>query len=391
MNKKYLYMAFFLPFLVRLIFVLTLKDLIFPDEETYLRMALCVKEGKGLCYPHLTASMPPLLPILYAFTISLPFNNLMEIRILHALVGGFLGIFLFVWGNKLFNLRTAIISLLIYSFYPTLVFFTGLILSETIFTFLLFLYLYSIWQFYKEVKWKWGIISGILGALASLVRASALSLFPFLYPLLLYFFIKEKKNPKILFISILIFGLVYSPWIIRNWLRFHHLIITTTDGGWVLYSGNNPKNRTGGGIMGVDVDFPEEAKGMNEIEKDRYFKRKALEFIKTHPSKFFILAFKKFARTWRLYPSPTSGFMSKKYILIMILSYGVLLPFFLWGFFYHLKDFRFLFPLYLPLLIFTLTHMIFIGSIRYRIPLLPYFILLASSSLDLFIKKKFIY
>ena len=379
--RRKIFLLFPLPFLIRLIFSLTLKGPLFPDEDTYLRMIEYIRAGKGLSYPHLTASMPPFLPLLYTLITYPPFPDLLEIRLFQAIIGGLLGILIFLWGKELFSPRIAFISYTIYSLYPTLIFFSALILSESLYTFLLFLYLYSLWKMERENSLKWGILSGITGALSALTRASVFSLFPFLYILLLIIFLKEKKRLSILGIHLLTLTLLYSPWIIRNWVRFHHLIITTTDGGWVLYSGNNPLNRTGGGIEGVDVKFPEEARKLNEIERDRYFRRKALEYIRQHPRRFLWLAGKKFARLWRLYPSPTSGYAKKKFIFIMLLSYGLLLPFAFLGFFKELKRWRILYPLYLPLFIFTLTHMVFIGSIRYRIPLLPYFIYFASSGL----------
>ncbi len=380
-QNKLLLLLFFLAFIPRLIFILTLSTPLLPDEHTYLQMAETIKAGKGLAYPQVTASMPPVYPYFVALFTFLPIAPLFALRLFQAILGGILSVLIFMLGKEMFNNRTGILSSLIYSFYPVLIFFSGLALSETLYTFLTFLFIFSLYFLYRTPSWKWILSSGITGALSALTRPSTISLIPFIYFLCILFVFRKKSIMPILS-SLLILVIAYSPWVIRNWVVFHHFIPTTTDGGWVLYSGNNPMNKSGGGIEGVDVKFPEEAKQLNEIERDKYFKQKAMEFIRTHPKRFIMLSFKKFSRLWRLYPAPTSGYTQAKFILIMLLSYGVLLPFAIGGFFLSLRQFPQTFLLLLPLIIFTLTHMVFIGSIRYRVPLLPYFIILSAWGLD---------
>ncbi|NOZ63497.1 MAG: glycosyltransferase family 39 protein [Caldiserica bacterium] len=381
-QNKLLVLLFLLSFLPRLIFILTLTTPLLPDEHTYLQMAETIKAGKGLAYPQVTASMPPVYPYFVTLTTFLPINPLFALRFFQSILAGILSILIFILGKEIFNKRTGILSSLIYSFYPVLIFFTGLVLSETLYTFLTFLFILSLYFLYKHPSWKWMVTSGIIGALSALTRPSTVSLIPFVYLLSIIYVFKKRQSITPLLCSLLLLVIAYSPWVIRNWIVFHHFIPTTTDGGWVLYSGNNPMNKSGGGIEGIDVKFPEEAKKLNEIERDKYFKQKAMEFIKSHPKQFILLSFKKFSRLWRLYPAPTSGYTQTKFILIMLLSYGVLLPFAIAGFFLSLRQFPQTFLLLLPLIIFTLTHMVFIGSIRYRVPLLPYFIILSAWGLD---------
>lgn len=377
-GKIWLIILFFLAFLIRFIFSLTLSPFLFPDEVTYMKMLESVREGKGLSYPHLTASMLPGYPLFLLLVTSLPFPDLGEIRFFQALLGGVLTLLVFLLGKEIFSLRVGISSSLITAFYPTLVFFSGLVLSESLYTLLTLLFIFSIYRFSQNFSYRWAILTGLWGSLSSLVRATTLSLSPLLYLVLFIYSLKERKRILPILLSLFIFSVIYSPWVIRNWLQFHHFILTTTDGGWVLYSGNNPMNKTGGGIEGVDVIFPEEARNLSEIERDTYFKKKAWEFIKSHPGRFFSLSIKKFVRVWRLYPSPTSGMDSLKYRLIMLFTYAPLIPFSLIGYFSSFKYFRKTFSLILLVSVFTLLHMIFIGSIRYRVPLLPVFIILAA-------------
>ncbi|MCD6219864.1 glycosyltransferase family 39 protein [Candidatus Calescamantes bacterium] len=383
-QKKLLTLLFLLAFLPRLTFIFTLHNPVLPDEDTYLKMAETIKRGKGLAYPHVTASMPPVYPYFVVLITSLPFNDFVEIRFLQSILGGILALLIFILSKEIFNKRTALLSTLIYSFYPTLIFFTGLILSETFYTFLTFLFLLSLYFLYKHSSWKWIVLSGISGALSSLTRPSTISLIPFLYLFIILFLLRKRRRIVPVLLSLLLLAITYSPWVVRNWIVFHHFILTTTDGGWVLYSGNNPMNRSGGGIEGIDVKFPEEAKNLNEIERDQYFKKKAIEFIRSHPKEFILLSFKKFSRLWRLYPSPTSGYDQRRFILTMLFSYGILLPFAITGFLLSFRNFQQTFFLSLPLIIFTLTHMVFIGSIRYRVPLLPCFIIFSAWGVDRF-------
>ena len=71
-----------------------------------------------------------------------------------------------------------------------------------------------------------------------------------------------------------------------------------------MYSGNNIKNKTGGGIGGIDVDhnWSDEDIKYRGIEFHNKFKKEAYNFIKENPKEFVNLTMIKFLRFWQIYP-----------------------------------------------------------------------------------------
>ena len=147
--------------------------------------------------------------------------------------------------------------------------------------------------------------------------------------------------------------------------------------GIVLYSGNKPFNKTGGGIMGLDVNIDQFSNEKNPVISNKKMKAAAIEYIIQNPDRFVELAGLKFMRFWRLWPH-TEHYQQWYVVAASLLSYGVIL-FLAIGFIFrnvgmYLKRLTPIFALFGYL---TLVHMVTIGSIRYRFPLEPFLIIFA--------------
>ncbi|MFC1525092.1 hypothetical protein ACFL5I_01755, partial [Planctomycetota bacterium] len=120
---------------------------------------------------------------------------------------------------------------------------------------------------------------------------------------------------------------------------------------------------------------------LSEIEQDIAFRKEALKWISKHPTEFIRLALVKFARFWNIVPN-FSVYRSAKYALTSIFSFGIVLLLALW----ELLRLRHHWPKWIilltPILYFTIVHMVFIGSIRFRIPIEPYLIILAANNIS---------
>jgi hypothetical protein len=179
---------------------------------------------------------------------------------------------------------------------------------------------------------------------------------------------------------------VMSPWWVHQYARYGQFVRLDLGLGIVLYSGNNPKNKSGGGV-GYDAGDPRASdhdpsnpawRIKDPIARDRALRRAAVEFIRGNPSRFATLAAIKFVRFWRLWPY-AAEYQSPAIIAASLLSYGIMLlatvAFLLT---YAKAQWRPLLPILTYAAFLTAVHMVTIGSIRYRFPLEPFLIVLGS-------------
>lgn len=126
------------------------------------------------------------------------------------------------------------------AFYPPLILINGLLLTETLFAFLLLLFTYH-WVKTEPGKTGSYALLGVLGAAAALVRPTgALLCFAAFCGLLLA--LRSRKPPRKAVLRsaavlLVTFCLVLSPWVVRNALLFHRFIPLSAGGGNPLLLG----------------------------------------------------------------------------------------------------------------------------------------------------------
>jgi hypothetical protein len=275
---------------------------------------------------------------------------------------------------------TAFLTFVIALFYPYLVFYRGLLLSETLFDTFLIGGIYFLLRghfvpasgqrdFVLSNGWLAGAVwtKGTLAALPPLLTAG----------FILITSRSWSKGWRHLALATAVFTLLLSPWWIRNYLVLGEPVWFTTSSAWVLYSGSNPLNQSGGGIIGVDVEVLDEAERLPELEWRNAYRDRALAFIADHPLQWIELAGRKFVRFWRIIPY-AEGWNRGIYKWISLLSFGPILGCAMWAVVRYRKDWRNLFPLFALIAYFTAVHMVTIASLRYRLPLEPFLIVLAA-------------
>lgn len=150
--------------------------------------------------------------------------------------------------QKIFNKKLAVLTTLGLTASWVYLFFTGRLLTELPSTFFLLLFLLFFWKGYvlKEGN-KFIYISGIFCALAVLVRMQSLM---FLIPVLLFIFLREKFKlfvNKKLWITLLIFFLILTPFFFIYWQHFGNPLADLTK--YYLGVGGSEK-----GEVGVKLD-----------------------------------------------------------------------------------------------------------------------------------------
>ncbi|MBT4769274.1 MAG: hypothetical protein HOO00_01930 [Rhodospirillaceae bacterium] len=279
------------------------------------------------------------------------------------------------------NLSAARFAAIVTAIYPFFVFFSVSRLSEPLYIFILttaFLVLYRKQYFYGAV----------LLVVSILIKPNL----DLLAPILIFVFaaIVHREPLPIALKRTLIYVPVYlvlmAPWWVHNYAKYDTFVRLNLGDGPSLYSGNNELSWSGGGIerattegasYPTDVDWTVFAGVEDPIEKNMAMKARALEVILGDPGRFMELAGVKFLRYWRLYPFAPK--YQGAYALISVFSFG---PVLLLSLLFLIRDGRKnlarLSPVFFLIVYSTLIHMVFTASIRYRLPLEPFLIIMAS-------------
>lgn len=176
---------------------------------------------------------------------------------------------------------------------------------------------------------------------------------------------------------------------IHNQQKYDTFVRLNLGAGFVLYSGNNPLNKSGGGYEGPDLDASKFRLIEDPIERDQALKKEAIDFIKSDPQNFAYLGYLKFIRFWRLWPYRMHG-GGPFHIVASVMSYGVvLLLSLIYLFKYIKKDWIILSPILLFTAYLTAVHMVTIGSIRYRFPLEVFLIVIGAQLMAIYYDRSF--
>jgi len=271
--------------------------------------------------------------------------------------------------------HVGLVAALIYALYPMAIFYGVKGLTESLFI------MFLIAAFLSMYKDKITMAS-LFFVLTILSRPVADLFAPFV--IMWFTVIVKKDRPIIVLKNLSIYGLIYlvmmSPWWLHNYNKHHEFIRLNLGYGIVLYSGNNNKNITGGGIGGLDYDLNVVEKYSNPLEKDAFLRREAQNYISDNLYHFVKMMWVKFKRVWNFFPYHESVkenifaiFATLSLIPILVSSFVTLI--------YRRDIFIYLTPLIGFIVYLTLLHMITIGSIRYRYPMEIIMILIASPTI----------
>jgi hypothetical protein len=394
--------SFFLKLLLSQFF----NQINFPDATTYKTAGEQLFDS-GLI---LKENIMPLYPILVYIT-----ENLFGIVLANIFISTISIYFAYKITYLIFKDNFSVLITTIWmAFHPFNSFYSFHSLLETFYVFLVLV------SFYYLCKYSYTKAS-IFFVLTLLVKPLIEILAPFLIFLVSYF---HQRNIYFSINKLLVYLIIYvslmSPWWFHQYEKYGYFVRTNFGSSLVLYSGNNPLNQTGGGVIIDEKDIKKYPNRFNrelrdyslETFKDEIgfkvvsenfpvyeggkkaylirhntLKNAALEFIKNNPVKFLELSVKKFKRFWS--PVPFSQeFRSPLPIIISLFS---LLPIYFFSFvgiFYLFKNKIYKFaPIAIYCLYINLIHTITISSFRYRFVIEMFLIILASYGLSQVFKK----
>lgn len=369
--------------------------LIAGDASGYWELARNLVAGKDFAIyepPRYVVRMPG-FPLFLAAGMELIGENLLAMRLLLAGVGTLACGLVYRLGTGLFDERVGLLAGALAAFSPTMIVFSVLLLSETLFAAALLaslIFLAELVQtgFAHESRRRGHVLAfgaGVALGAATLVRPTWLLVGPGFVALYVLWakarietpeeapiFRKGRASASPTLIAagrggVLLLGLALTlaPWTARNAMLTGHFVPTTLWVGPSLYDGLHPQ-ATGASDMSFVVRDGL-YRTMSEYDVDQHYRRKAWEFVRAHPLQTVQLALFKLWRFWRPIPNADQfrhwaieAGVALFYVPTLILA-GI-------GAWKSRTQFWNWFLPAAPILYFSAVHTIFVGSLRYRLP-----------------------
>jgi 4-amino-4-deoxy-L-arabinose transferase-like glycosyltransferase len=215
-------------------------------------------------------------------------------------------------GKRVFGETVAVWSGWIWTIFPLSIFFSVYWIWETtLSTFLLTVLFMLTLEMEGDSRLRSWILYGLLWAVEGLTNPSALLWLPFAGCWLAYKLKREGKSfVTPVLVSAVVFWLVLTPWMIRNYSVFGKVILIRGDFGVELRVGNNPVAQ-GWWVTdyhpGNNPQLYQEYRQIGEAAFDSESADAAKEWIAENPGRFVVLTLRRFAFYWAGIPKPGVG------------------------------------------------------------------------------------
>jgi len=346
------------------------------DQLSYDALARSLLDGRGYSftanwYPFTHANTPTshwsfVYPLYLAGIYALTGDHPLVARIVQSIVGGALICYLiYLIGRRVANEATGLVGAALAAAYGYLIYYNAALMTETFFIVLVLLSLYLSLEIKRKASLaRWALLGLALG-LAALLRQSILLFVPFLLLWLIWELKKQGVRWWYFTVPIVVIVLLIAPWTLRNYKVYHQFLLLNSNSGYALYASNNPNLGTDWRNDVVVVPVPEELMGQNEAQLDRALTQRGIDYIFSNPGRYLLLTLNKTLEYFRFWPSADSSDMSN---LNRMLSFGLYLPFMLFGLGLSVMRWRSFGVLYVFMVIHTGTYLLSWPSPRYRLP-----------------------
>lgn len=289
-------------FLLRLAWILVSEWQPLPDDDAfrYDFAARALADGRG--YIHLngepTAFWPPAYPLLLALLYTLFGQHVVVAQLLNVALSTATVVLVFLIGRRTLDERAAFAGAAIVAGFPSLIFFTGVTLSEVAFTFfaLLGIYLVVLETQSRRDDAFLLITAGLVLGMATLTRGQALMLPVVVIPFWLASGIGRSGVLRRIAVLALGIALVVVPWTVRNAIELSEPVLISTNAGVDFWIGHHEGASGDFGATGGDelvFRYPELDSTEREVRVNRDGFREGLEFAATHPVEELALPLQK--------------------------------------------------------------------------------------------------
>lgn len=358
-------------------------------------------EANGAFYP--TAFVPPALPFTLSLLYRIVGHSFLAAVMLMCVIGALVPPLVRRLGNAMFGRSVGTTAGWLAVGHPLLVFFSGYVMTEPLFSVMLLVSLLGSVKWLKTPRAGLALGAGFLWGLTVLTRPTALPL-PLVIALWawapLEFMLSPRERVRQLAMLFVGMVMVITPWTIRNAVALNAFVPVTTGGGRSLLDSNNPivwrdpAERGGATAVLSTEPWATRFKGLSEVQVDRAAGREAWSFILANLREWPSVAVAKVARLWRwnaFTPSTGDWFTGHAGLGSLLRALDPLLlwsclmwPLAAFGLWRTVRGNRRHFEL-LPLhviALFTVGATLYWGALRMRVPIEPLVVLYAAVGLS---------
>ena len=201
-------------------------------------------------------------------------------------------------------------------------------------------------------------------------------------------------------------ALLLLPFVVRNYCLFGVIGMPNTNVGINFFWANHPIYGTRFEAVlspehGVSYQelIPPELRGLNDAQLDRALLARGLRFVTDDPIRYLLLSLSRIPIYFQFWPTPQSSLLSN---VSRLLSFGLFLPFMLYGLFLAVRHARpggplraagehprnpdqrpaYLALLWLFMAVYTAVHLLTWANVRYRLPVDAVWILFAGYGIE---------
>lgn len=341
----------------------------YPDEWEYLTLAenLVTQGIYSLDGEHPTAYRPPGYPLVLAFVRWLG-GELLHLRLVNFVLLSASGYLAYRLLLERASKAAALLGALLVCGYPLAFYTAGAFYPQTLATFSLLA------AVFLASRREGRPIHDLLAGAASGLLVLSVPLLLFAPVTLALWRWLQGENARRSGIALLIAGtlLVAGAWTLRNYAAFGSFIFIATNSGENLLMGNS-ENTTPNAGTNVDIsEYRSQAEGLDEAARDRFFRAKALEYVRSHKLESAQLYLRKVLNYFNYRNElVTEKEESTAKDALLLLTYGPLLLLLLirWLLVKFVKPSSFEILLVGLYVLSAFVHAVFFTRIRFRVPL----------------------
>ncbi len=401
-DKNLLFFIFIFSFVLRLIYLLEIKDNphfynLTLDPLYHDSWAKQIASGDWIGSQVFFRA--PLYPYFLAVLYKIFGAHLFLVRLIQHLIGSFSIVLIFLLAKKIFDRKVAVLASLIAASYWIFIYYEAELLLDFWLVLWSLLLIWFLLKAYENLKSGTWFFSGIILGLFAITRPNILLFLPFL--LLWLIIVLRKQLP---FLKILLFygwvisgtALVILPVTLRNFLVAQDPVFIASQGGINFYIGNNPKSDGMSAIMpelGDDWEYSDcqflAEKSLNRklkpSEVSDFYYKKGWDFIFKQPAQSLPLLVKKLYVFWNKFEISNNQniYFFKQYSVlsqILFIGFWIIGPLAILGIFFSIKRGPQISLILLFIFSYMLSVIMFFVTSRYRLPVLPFLIIFASFS-----------
>jgi Dolichyl-phosphate-mannose-protein mannosyltransferase len=280
------------------------------DEREYILMAERIISGGGFVDSNGFHSVrAPLYPLVLAGVFAVSGGSVALAHVVGCLLGAlavYLGhlLALRMWGDP----KSALFAAGILAFLPSLVIYSTLLLTETLYIVLFLAAFLAAEQALREPNGISATVLGVCAGLASLTRPVFFGFVPIMFVILLRTGGRSLARP--LAVAAVAWIVVLAPWTARNFVLLGEFVPVASGAGSAFLTGNNPfATGTWRVEPGFEGWFDSRAREqgvqdpgrLSETQRSRVSGRIALNYVRTEPKRTLALALRKSHIFW-VYP-----------------------------------------------------------------------------------------